>query len=50
MERIIPPIRPQEHGTAVANFQEEMLFIVQKRQLSPGGPSSLSGASGWLRT
>jgi hypothetical protein len=28
MERIVPPIRPQDQGPAVANFQEALLFIV----------------------
>jgi ABC toxin N-terminal region/Neuraminidase-like domain len=39
MERIIPPIRPQDQGPAVANFQEALLFIVGKRHLSPQGLS-----------
>src|SRR5436190_24085170 len=36
MERIIPPIRPTNHGSSVANFQQAMLFIAEMRQLSPG--------------
>src|SRR6266542_5087907 len=39
MERIVPPIRPQDHGPAVSNFQQAMLFIVEKRQLTPQGLS-----------
>jgi peptidoglycan hydrolase-like protein with peptidoglycan-binding domain len=36
MNKIIPPIRLQDQGPAVANFQEALLFIVEKRQLTPG--------------
>jgi peptidoglycan hydrolase-like protein with peptidoglycan-binding domain len=36
MNRIIPPIRFQDQGPAVANLQEALLFIVEKRQLTPG--------------
>jgi hypothetical protein len=39
MDRIIPPIHPQDHTAAVANLQKAMLFIVEKRQLSPAGLS-----------
>ena len=39
MERITPPIRPQDQGPAVVNFQQAMLFIIEKRQLSPQGLS-----------
>lgn len=35
MERIIPPIRPQDQGPSVANLQQALLFIVEKRQLTP---------------
>lgn len=35
MERIIHPIRPQDQGPAVLNLQEALLFIVEKRQLTP---------------
>jgi hypothetical protein len=34
MKKISPPIRPQDHGPAVANLQEALLFIVEKRQLT----------------
>src|SRR5438128_676508 len=39
MKRIISPIRPQDQGPVVANLQEALLFIVEKRQLSPLGAS-----------
>jgi len=39
MERIIPPIRLQDRGPSIANFQQAMLFIVEKSQFNPGGTS-----------
>ena len=36
MNQIIPPIRSQDQGPAVANLQEALLFIIEKRQLTPG--------------
>lgn len=39
MERIIPPIGPGSPAPAVANLQEAMLFIVDKRQLTPNNLS-----------
>ncbi len=39
MNKIIPPIQQGQQGPSVANFQSAMLFIVDKRQLSPGGMS-----------
>jgi hypothetical protein len=35
MERIIPLIEPGQHGPAVANLQEALLFVVGKPRLSP---------------
>lgn len=35
MNKIIPPIRLQDQGPAVANLQEALLFIVEKHQLTP---------------
>jgi hypothetical protein len=35
MDKIIAPIRPQDVGPAVANLQQAMLLIVEKRQLAP---------------
>ena len=37
MQRIIPPIRPNDSGPAVANLQEALLFIATKRQFIPDG-------------
>jgi len=34
MDKIVAPIRPADKGPAVANFQQAMLFIVEKRELS----------------
>src|SRR5215471_9197964 len=39
MEKIVPPIQIQDHGSAVANFQEALLFIIEKRQLTPNNLS-----------
>jgi hypothetical protein len=39
MQPIIPPIRPGQQVSAVANFQEAMLFIVKRRGLTPAGLS-----------
>jgi hypothetical protein len=39
MNKIIPPIHPQDHTPAVADLQKAMLFIVENRQLSPAGLS-----------
>jgi len=39
MNKILPPIRLQNQGPAVANFQEAVLFIVDKRQSSAQGLS-----------
>ena len=35
MDKIEAPIRPQDKGPAVVNLQQAMLFIVEKRQLTP---------------
>jgi hypothetical protein len=35
MDRIVAPIKAQDRGSAVANLQQAMLLIVEKRQLSP---------------
>src|SRR5438552_203206 len=37
MNPIIPPIRFGDQGPAVANLQQALFLIVQRRQLSPGG-------------
>jgi hypothetical protein len=39
MNRIIPPIQPRDQSPAVANLQEAMVFIVEKRALNPAGLS-----------
>jgi len=39
MDKIIAPIKPQDKGPAVANLQQAMLFIVEKRELSPANHS-----------
>jgi hypothetical protein len=35
MDKIVAPIKAQDKGSAVANLQQAMLFIVEKRQLTP---------------
>src|SRR6266566_8398296 len=35
MDKIVAPIRTQDKGPAVANLQQAMLFIIEKRQLTP---------------
>ena len=39
MNKIVAPIRPQDQGSAVANLQEALLFIIEKRQLTPNNLS-----------
>jgi peptidoglycan hydrolase-like protein with peptidoglycan-binding domain len=39
MDKIIRPIRAQDHGALVANLQGALLFIVRKRGLTPAGLS-----------
>lgn len=39
MQRITPPIQFGQQGAPVANLQEALLFIVEKRQLTPQGLS-----------
>jgi peptidoglycan hydrolase-like protein with peptidoglycan-binding domain len=39
MNKIIPPIQPGQQGPAVLNLQEAMLFIIEKRQLTPNNLS-----------
>jgi hypothetical protein len=39
MEKIVPPIRPQDHGPTVANLQEALLFSIEKRDLKPNNVS-----------
>ena len=39
METIVPPIRPQDQGPAVGNLHEALLFIIEKRQLTPSNVS-----------
>src|SRR5260370_23197065 len=42
MDKIVAPIRPQDKGPAVVNLQQAMLFIVEKRQLTPANRSLAS--------
>ena len=39
MDKIIPPIRFHDQGPTVANLQEALLFITEKRHLTPGNNS-----------
>jgi len=39
MNKIIPPIQLGQQGAAVANLQEALLFIVEKRRLTPNNLS-----------
>jgi hypothetical protein len=39
MHKIVAPIKAQDKGPAVVNLQHAMLFIVQKKQLSPADHS-----------
>ena len=37
MERIIPPIRTRDQGSAVANLHDALLFLAEKRHVGPDG-------------
>ena len=39
MDKIVAPINPQDKGSAVANLQQAMLFIVEKKQFNPADQS-----------
>jgi hypothetical protein len=39
MDKIVAPINVQDRGPAVANLQQAMLFIVEKKQFSPANHS-----------
>jgi len=39
MDKIVAPINAQDKGPAVANLQQAMLFIVEKKQFSPADQS-----------
>jgi len=39
MDKIVAPIQAQDKGPAVANLQQAMLFIVEKKQFSPADHS-----------
>ncbi len=39
MDRILSSIKPSQQGPAIANLQESLLFIVERRQLTPNNLS-----------
>src|ERR1700754_2400179 len=39
MNKILPPIRFHDQGPTVANLQEALIFITEKRHLTPGNIS-----------
>jgi hypothetical protein len=49
VDRIVAPIKPQDNGPAVANLQQAMLFIVEKKRVAQlSVPSSMSTNRGCL--